>query len=226
MDKPVLKIDWATHAAAKFACENWHYSKAMPAGKLVKVGAWEGGKFIGVVIFGMGANNNIGRPYALSQTEACELVRIALRGHASPVSRIAAIAIKFLRLNSPGLRLIISYAAPAQGHHGGIYQAGNWLYCGHSHAQQQVIHNGKLMHKRTADAKFGTIKGMAKSPIAWKHKYLMPLDHVMHKQVAHLSKPYPKRAGSDTKDTPGSQPGEGGSTPTPALHYPAEEANG
>jgi hypothetical protein len=107
--KPVLKIDWATHEAAKYAVENWHYSESMPAGKLVKVGAWENGKFIGVVLFGRGANNNIGKPYKLDQTAACELVRIALTNHITPVSKIAAIAIRFLKVNSPGLRLIISY---------------------------------------------------------------------------------------------------------------------
>jgi len=215
--KPVLKIDWATHEAAKYAVENWHYSESMPAGKLVKVGAWENGKFIGVVLFGRGANNNIGKPYRLEQTAACELVRIALTKHITPVSKIAAIAMRFLKANSPGLRLIISYADPLQGHHGGIYQAGNWIYCGTSQAQQEVMHNGKIMHKRTANSLFGTIKGMQKSPIMWKHKYLMPLDNEMKKQILPLSKPYPKRAGSDTSDTPAFQAGEGGSLPTPAL---------
>jgi hypothetical protein len=216
--KTVLKIDWATHQAAKYAVENWHYSESMPAGKLVKVGAWENGKFIGVVLFGRGANNNIGKPYGLSQTAACELVRIALTKHITPVSKIAAIAMRFLKANSPGLRLIISYADPLQGHHGGIYQAGNWLYSGRSSAQPAVIYKGKVMHKRTAVDKFGTIEGMQKSPVTSKHKYLMPLDAEMKKQILPLSKPYPKRAGSDTSDTPGLHPGEGGSLPTPALH--------
>ena len=216
--KPILKIDWATHEAAKYAVENWHYSESMPAGKLVKVGAWENGKFIGVVLFGRGANNNIGKPYKLDQTAACELVRIALTKHITPVSKIAAIAMRFLKANSPGLRLIISYADPLQGHHGGIYQAGNWIYCGTSRAQQEVMHNGKIMHKRTANSLFGTIKGMQKSPIMWKHKYLMPLDNEMRKKILPLAKAYPKRAGSDTSDTPAFQAGEGGSLPTPALH--------
>ena len=215
--KPQLKIDWATHEAAKHAVENWHYSEVMPAGKLVKVGAWEDGKFVGVIIFGRGANNNIGKPYGLSQTAACELVRIALREHKTPVSKIVAIAMRFLRENSPGLRLIISYADPMQGHHGGIYQAGNWLYSGRSQAQQEVIHNGKIMHKRTANSLFGTIKGMKKSPIMWKHKYLMPLDNEMRKQILPLSKPYPKRASSETNDTSAFHVEKGGATPTDAL---------
>ena len=87
----------ATHAAAKYAGENWHYTKTATVGKIVKVGVWEFGKFIGVVLFGRGANHNIGNQYKLKQDEACELVRIALAKHQAPVSRIAAIAIKFLK---------------------------------------------------------------------------------------------------------------------------------
>lgn len=218
MSKADLRIDWATHEAAKFACEHWHYSGCMPAGKLVKVGAWECGKFIGVVLFGRGANNNIGSPYNLNQVHCCELVRIALTKHESAVSRIAAMAIRFLKSQSPDIRLVISYADPLHGHHGGIYQAGNWVYVGKSEAQQGVMYKGKIMHKRTANALFGTIKGMKKSPIMWKHKYLMPLDTEMRKRIMPLSKPYPKRASSETSDTAGSQPEKGGATPTDALH--------
>ena len=215
--KSELKIDWATHEAAKYAVENWHYSESMPAGKLVKVGAWENGKFIGVVLFGRGANNNIGKPYGLEQTAACELVRIALTKHITPVSKIAAIAMRFLKANSPGLRLIISYADPLQGHHGGIYQAGNWIYCGKSSPQAAVIFQGKVMHKRTAQEKFGGIEGMKKSAVTSKHKYLMPLDNEMRKCIMPLAKPYPKRASSETSDTSSFQDEKGGATPTDAL---------
>ena len=216
--KTDLKIDWATHEAAKHAVENWHYSKCLPAGKLVKVGVWERGVFKGVVIFGRGANNNLGSPFGLTQVECCELVRIALRDHEAQVSRVVSIAIRFLKSHSLGLRLIVSYADPEQGHHGGIYQAGNWTYCGKSQAQQNVIHNGRVMHKRTADALFGTIKGMQKSKVLWKHKYIMPIDSDMRKQVTRLAKTFPKRAASETVDTPPDQGGKGGSIPTAALH--------
>jgi hypothetical protein len=200
-NKSDLRVDWATHAAAKYACEHWHYSGCMPAGKLVKVGAWEGDKFIGVVLFGRGANNNLGKPYGLEQTEICELVRIGLTSHQAPVSKIAATAIRFLRKQSPGLRLIVSYADPEQGHHGGIYQAGNWIYSGKSKPQQEVIVNGKIMHKRSANALFGTIKGLEKSKPLWKHRYLMPLDPEMRAKILPLAQPYPKRP---KQATPGS----------------------
>ncbi len=50
-----------------------------------------------------------------------------------------------------------------------------------------------------------------------KHRYLMPLDAQMRERIKPLARAYPKRAGSDTKDTAGFQSAEGGSTPTPAL---------
>jgi hypothetical protein len=117
--KSSLKVDWCSDAAAKFACKNWHYSKSLPAGKLAKLGAWEDGSFIGCIVFGWGANKNMAQVYGLKQTECAELVRIALTDHKNTVSRIMAVSIKFLKRQSPGVRLLVSYADPAQGHHGG-----------------------------------------------------------------------------------------------------------
>jgi hypothetical protein len=51
-----LKIDWATPKAAKYACEKWHYTKHLPSASC-RVGVWENDKFIGVVLFGIGAAN-------------------------------------------------------------------------------------------------------------------------------------------------------------------------
>lgn len=97
MSKVELKIDWASHEAAKYACEHWHYSKCLPVGKLVKVGAWENGKYIGVVLFGRGANRNMGSKFGLGQDKCVELVRVALTKHISPVSKICALAIRYLK---------------------------------------------------------------------------------------------------------------------------------
>lgn len=219
-DKPVLKVAPCSHEAAKYAVENWHYSEVLPAGKLFKIGAWEDDKFIGAVIFSYGANNNIGKPYNLKQTEVCELVRVALCSHVWPVSRIMRFALKMLKQHNQGTRLCVSYADPLQGHHGGVYQATGWIYAGSSRAQQEVMYKGKVMHKRTANALFGTIKGMEKSHVMWKHKYLMPLDADMRERILPLSKPYPKRAGSSSVEHPTSGGEAGGSIPTPALHKP------
>ena len=217
MAKVDLRLDWCSHAAAKYAVEHWHYSKTMPCGKLVKIGVYESGMFIGAVLFGRGANNHIGNPYGLGQTEVCELVRVALKKHLSPVSKIVSISIQLLKKFCQDLRLIVSYADPLQGHAGIIYQAGNWVYTGKSKAQPECLVNGQVIHKRTMFARFGSVAGISKSKITFKLKYLMPLDSAMREQIEPLRQPYPKRAGSETGDTSDDQSEEGGSTPTPAL---------
>lgn len=226
MNKSDLRIDWATHEAAKYACENWHYSKVLPVGKLVKVGAWENGKYIGAVLFGRGATPNLGSPYGLSQTECVELVRVALTSHQSPVSRIVALAIKFLKQSNTHIKLVVSFADQSQNHHGGIYQAGNWVYSGVGQAATFYRIHGKTTHPRSIGAR-GLVQNIhgarsidpnAKAiEIPGKHRYLMPLDAAMRSRILPLSKPYPKRVQGDTKDTPGNLSGEGGSTPTCTL---------
>lgn len=205
MGKADLRIDWATHEAAKYAVTHWHYSKSLPVGKTVKVGAWEGGRFIGVVLFAYGANNNIGKPFGLAQTECCELVRVALGIHSAPVSRIVALALRWLKSSNPGIRLVISYADTEQGHHGGIYQAGNWIFTGTSEGATQYVLNGRVVHSMQIQTfiRSGKIKsraGLEKVQAGDKHKYLMPLDDDMRKQIAHLAKPYPKRVKQATTD--------------------------
>lgn len=223
-----LHLDWADHEAAVYAVMHWHYSQAMPTGRLIKVGVWEAGKFMGVVLFGRGAAPHIGSPYDLKQTEICELVRVALRpGHATPVSRIGRIALMMNKRQSPGLRAVVSYADSGEGHHGGIYQAMGWIYVGsEEHTWLRV--NGELVHPKTLHSKYG--KGGQSIP--WlranvdpkaervvtppKHKYLWPYDDEMRARFLELAKPYPKRG----RPVGGPQvpPGDDGASPIRPLH--------
>jgi hypothetical protein len=191
-----------SHDAAKHAVLNWHYSKVMPSGKLIKFGVWENERFVGAIIYGRGATPELGSPYGLDQTEVCELVRVALRDHATPVSQLIASTIKQLHATNTGLRLIVSFADTAQGHHGGIYQAGNWLYLGQS-LHHRIKLNGKLIHPRSLGAKYG--KGGQSIPwlrknvdptaerveVPGKHRYVYPLDKQMRRKLTTHSQPYP-----------------------------------
>lgn len=200
MDKVDLKIDWATHAAAKYACENWHYSKSIPKSKIVKVGAWENDAFIGVVLFSYGATPGLVKPYGLKMNEGCELTRIALTQHKSFVSRVMSKAMKMLKTSNPGLRIIVSFADTNEKHHGGIYQATNWIYTGITQGCFFYKHkSGKMYHPRNVSENLslsGKIVKPSDCQKIWKdgkHRYLMPLDKKMRKQILPLSKPYPKR---------------------------------
>ena len=224
-----LKLDWATHEAAKYACEKWHYSKSVPVPPLVKVGVWESEIYIGCVLFSRGATQNLVKPYGLKQTEGCELTRIALKSHAAPVSRIMSLAIKFLKKSNPKLRLIVSFADPNQGHYGGIYQATNWIYTGKTPPSVEYLDyrgnrwHGRQVSKAGVKVQFGSarktpkIADCEKIYCDGKHRYLYPLDKSIKKRVQALSKPYPKRAGSKDSVASCDQQGEGGANPTPAL---------
>lgn len=237
--RPELRLDWCSHEAAKYAVENWHYSKSLPVPPLVKVGAWEAGKFIGAVVFSRGASTNLLRPYGLTNTEGCELTRVALSQHRTPVSRIVAIAIKIVKRANPGLRLVVSFADPMQDHFGGIYQAGNWFYAGTSSPDRAFVdQDGRKYHSRLIAEngsgyrkQFGVMRkcrdarGMQKIITPGKHRYLMPLDDDMRRRIAPLAKPYPKRAGSIASDATANHADQGGANPTPALS-PSLQAGG
>lgn len=231
--RPELKLDWATAEAARYACEKWHYSQCVPVFKCVRIGVWEGSQFVGVVLFGQGATPEIGPPYHLPQTQICELTRVALRDHCWPVSRIISIAIRFLKRHCPNLRMVVSFADASQGHHGGIYQAGGWLYVGGAATHGYKV-RGQIVHPKTLHSRYGkggqsipwlraNIDPKAERVVAgFKHRYLMPLDDEMRRKIEPLRKPYPKRERSADSGTPGNQSGGGGASPTRSLHTSGE----
>ena len=199
-----LTVAPCDHDAAKFAVEHWHYSRVLPTGKLVKVGVWEDGRFIGAILFSRGASPYLGNAYDLDHVEVAELTRIAMRDHEQPVTQAVARALKLLRQIAPGVRLVVSFADPTQGHHGGIYQAGNWLYTGQSLPVDEYYVNGRWRHKKGVwyqlrDAGYnglnlppnpgGPTVPSRRAP--GKHRYLYPLDRAMRRQIADLALPYP-----------------------------------
>lgn len=227
-----LKLDWCSHEAATYACEKWHYSRCMPAGKMVKVGVWEDGDFVGVVIFSCGASPSLftwaERTLGLNKFEIVELTRIALRKHASPVSKIIAIALKMLQRHCPKLRCVVSFADCDQNHHGGIYQASNWMFVGTTCVGKRCgfLIRGKQVHPRSLGAKGyeQSIRGArmldpraVELKTKGKHKYLMPLDAEIKSRIEPLCKPYPKRVRSVDSDTTAIHAGEGGAIPTRTL---------
>jgi len=226
---PELVVDWCSYQAAKYAVEHWHYSKVMPVGKLVKIGIWEGGQFIGAIIFARGAAGagQVGRVVGLDDvnTTVAELARVALTTHHAPVTRIVSVALRMLSELCPGLRLVVSYADPEQGHNGAIYQAGNWVYHGRSAADVAYIDSsGRRWHSRLISKKgykivFGKVRPcpdmetLERIDLTPKYRYLYPLDRAMRRQIAPLAKPYPKRGPGVQGDTPADQAGGPGSSP-------------
>jgi len=227
-----LHVDLCSYKAAEFAVTHWHYSKSMPASKTFKVGAWEDDRFIGVVIFSWGTQRFLGRMFGLEMTQCVELTRVALKSdHQAPVSRVLAIAIKFLKKHNPGIECIVSYADCDQNHHGGIYQACNFYYLGlveQNGGTPRLKIRGKVMHGRTVGSKYGhqaldwirshVDPNAEKVFTKGKHKYAYPLSRRVREICEASKQEYPRRAASIGDDAAINQIAEGGSTPTAALH--------
>lgn len=196
-------LDYCCQSLVDYACRNWHYSGTIPAPIRCKVGVWEHSIFKGVVLFGYGATPEIGKPWNLPQKQVCELTRVALCEHETPVSRIIAVALKLLRQSCPEIRLVVSYADERHGHHGGIYQAGGWYYLGATEQHAYVV-NGRIVHPRSLHR----IYGRGGQSIPWlrdhvdpnaqriasgrKHKYVYVLDDALRPMIEEQQRPYPK----------------------------------
>jgi hypothetical protein len=171
----------------------------MPAVKNVKFGVWEHGDFIGAVVYSRSVNSSIGSFVDLTQTETAELTRVALDEHDAPVSQIVSYTINMISEKDDGLRLLVSYADPAENHNGGIYQAMNWVFVGDTAPSSTLVDdNGNKVHQRTVNrAKkkgFDTRKShknLTRKKTPGKYKYAYALDDKINQKVQQFSKPYP-----------------------------------
>lgn len=218
-------MELCRRAVASDAVRRWHYSGRLQAITVDQYAVLEDGRLIGAVVFGPGPRR-LPLMFACGPREACELIRVALDRHETPVSRIVAIAIRLLRAKRPELRVLVSYADTAQGHHGGIYQAGGWIYSGlGSLTSTEYVVNGQVVHARTIGVRYdrrlrGAI-GPRSARLEWirqnidpdarvrkaspKHRYLMAFDNEMRGRVLSMSQPYPKRAQQAMAESPSAQ---------------------
>ena len=187
MDRKGLFIDYCSYEASKYAVLNYHYSKAMPSGKLVRFGVWEDEEFIGSVLFGSGANPYMSQMLEITPYEVCELVRVALNKHKNPVSKIVSFCMKKLNKDFPRLKAVISYADPMQNHKGKIYQAMNWLYLGETKKSTHFMKDGKFYHSRSVNQKVRDSEDFTRSGFEKvymkKYKYIYLFDKSLKSRI-------------------------------------------
>ena len=113
---------------------------------------------------------------------------------------------------------MVSYADPEEGHHGGIYQAGNWIYTGVSGSILKYWYKNKWTHQRSLwsliQKKPDFVKTLKTHKTEPKHTYLMPLTSQMREKALSLAKPYPMRLKQVQVSTPDTN---GGAAPTQTL---------
>lgn len=207
-----MRLEKASFKAIKYACLNFHYAKSVPVNTFGYSVFNNNDEWCGVVLFGSGANNNIGKQFDLKQGQIIELVRVALNGKQKTTSQVVSRSIKFIKKDLPLCRMIISYADVDQSHKGTIYQAMNWYFVGTSMKNKSdgsFIINGKRIHGKTISDKckrYGLVKTLENIKQVYntnnveyyitkgKIKYLMPLDDKMRIICEKIKKEYPKTA--------------------------------
>ena len=171
----------ASKEAVKYAILKWHYSKSVPSVQAAYAVFNDDAEFCGVICFAIGANTNIASPFGLDRGEVVELVRVSLNGRQGQTSKALSIALRMFHKNNPLVKAIVSYADEAQGHHGGIYQATNWLFVGDS-ISRVILADGKMVHAKTYHSLHGTQKGAVTVKCKPKHKYVYIFDAELKKR--------------------------------------------
>jgi hypothetical protein len=156
-----------------------------------------------------------------------ELVAVACYGHCH-VPRLAGTFVELRRLAaSPkmerslssfladtmremkrrGAKALVTWADPAAGHHGGIYQATNWIYCeprSYNWNASYRMPDGKVMTHRAAFKYFGTSakEAVLKLHPDWeaflppmKYRYIYPITLTKDECLDFMKareRPYPK----------------------------------
>jgi hypothetical protein len=177
-----------------------HYSKRMPSAAMHTFAVRKDGGLFGdygepvaAAIYGNPVNKYL-------TDGALELLRLVRHpDYCEPLSSFVSWSLRWIRQHT-GHAVCVSYADSAETHHGGIYQACGFYYCGEKGVPFDKVAGfrdqyGKFWHARSVNAKFGTHKTstiLARFP-EWvvvealpKHFYIKPL----RRQLKPLLKRY------------------------------------
>jgi len=181
-----------------------HYLHSLPGGTHLVFGMFLGHRLLGALTFGAGPAN-VHRLVEGARREDClTLTRLWLDDALPPnaESRVIGITLRGLRRHTD-VRFVATYADPAVGHLGTIYQASNWLYVGESQAMALLdLGDGVLQHSRSLAHVYGThsrahfaahsveMRAVPQSP---KHRYIYFLDPAWRPRLRVPALPYPKK---------------------------------
>jgi hypothetical protein len=185
---------------------DFHYSKRL-AGLVRHAFAWRepGGLFgeTGTPLAGVMYSQPVNRNFNPASLELSRLIR--QDGFICHLSSFVAWSLRWLKVNTD-CPFVLSYADSTQGHHGGIYQATNFVYTGATlpgHIGYDCP-DGSFVHGRICNSRFGTrsVEAIARLKPDWvpvygkpKHLYIYPLNWKWKRIQAEYgwqALPYPK----------------------------------
>jgi hypothetical protein len=218
-----------------------HYSGKVVPNSQLHLGVFLDGKCGGAMQFGPSMRKDLIRPL-VSDTAwngFIELNRMAFADWLprNSESRAIAVAMRLIRKAYPHIEWIVSFADGTQCGDGTIYRASGFDLIGIKKNTELVVNPRTGVTMATMAAYH---KGYASEISTWEKlsghmlRYIYFLNPAARSRLTVPVLPFseierrgagmylgkPKRASSETIDTPGIHPGKGGETPTDALHFP------
>jgi hypothetical protein len=89
-----MRLEIASYKAIKYACLNFNYAKAVPVNTFGYSVFNDKNEWCGVILYGSGASNNLGKQLNLVQGQYMELVRMALNGKHESTSKALSLSLK------------------------------------------------------------------------------------------------------------------------------------
>lgn len=206
-----LRVEPVPPSTVRQVITDFHYLHSMPAAPRLCFGVYRGGTLAGAVVLTAGARQGHRVLAAAKPQEVATLARLWLSDQLpkNSESRVIGAVLRHLRRQTDW-KLLLSYADPAAGHVGTIYQATGWLYLGQGSPEGYLdFGDARLMHPRTAYKQFGsnavghlsrTGIAVRRQPVAAKHRYAYLLDGAWCWRLREPVRPYPKTAPSTGRE--------------------------
>ncbi|MCX6000755.1 MAG: DNA methyltransferase [Chloroflexi bacterium] len=182
--------------------ERHHYLHSLAGGTRLTFGIFVGGSLLGALTFGVGSFNAASLVDGATSDDVLTLSRLWLSDDLprNSESRVIGVVLRELRRHT-SVRFLLSYADPAQGHLGVVYQATGWLYTGLSEPMPLFdLGDGIARHSRSVSHAYGshsighfrrhgvTVKLI---PQAGKHRYVFFIDPSWRSRLRVPVLPYP-----------------------------------
>lgn len=199
-----LKVRPLPNAIASAVITKNHYLHAYPGATKLAFGVFLGSSLMGAVTLGAGPSQVFRLVEGASRHDCMTLTRVWLSDDLpqNSESRVLAFIIRQVRKYS-AIKFLVTYADPAMGHVGIIYQALGWKYTGLSEPTPLYdLGDGHLRHPRSVGASLGTrsVRYLRKAGFnvstieqAGKHRYILFLDRAWAHRILAPLLPYPRK---------------------------------
>lgn len=194
---------------AKRVITSAHYMKTFPQGAKVAIGALDGSRLGGLIVYGHSSStqSKVDRLVdGLGRSQHIELQRMWVHDDYGHNTESWFMARCFGLLRAAGVRLVVTHAGGCKNDCGIVYQASGWLYFGKDRCNDFYLTTDGAYRNLVAAMRFGRIATKGKTPQqvgeelfgagqivkSWRYNYAFPTDKRLRPVLEAKAQPYPK----------------------------------